>query len=264
MTPAPSNLQSISLQFERLYDEEKTKQRTTLKPTLIIDTDQATLFLVGKKHTRWELKKRMGLYHTLKAVSHLGMSLSIILANENLNELSLLNDLLQKLTEELQNLPKDILSVQIEFTHIIFEIIEKAKSDRNYLPQRAWQKDLLSLQEPIRKNIQFAADHQKKVLESLTSEIQQILSEHHEPFLSIGVQGPKPPRMNNSIKTFFQERLKPDCFSVTYLENISDPGQAIDILLGIKTDEWLGKLIMHDQSCLKQDITGDGMRKSLS
>ena len=234
-------LMDLDTFFTRSYHDAKVSELATTGPVLIIGGDHARMYRHGALHETTQMNFEH--YHRLKSLSHIPLTLFLLLKDPNTIDEARLREfhaiLLTLGAEDIVTASLALLGVQTQRTVSTHELEEYV------------QAHLEILQTYIRQAVQSQYAQLHHVLARLTS------SDLRD--LRVIVMGPLQPRDGHIVSQFVRQYLhldETDRGRLLYAENMSDAEDALLLLGTILVDRHIGTQFFNDSRRLESDLLG--------
>ncbi len=263
--PTPDPFLALNNEFHAIYQRAQKETLRSAGPLILVDGDK--LILIHETH-REEAEVVPSLYHNLKMISHLPLSIDITIAPfgdgpidvTRLEELKTLRGLAARMREDLDN--RGFSAGQVQRQQTIFReslayldrLIERKSSvkDERIAYTRAMGPLLLT-------NADEAARAAIDAYLAQTSTWRDMLPPEDWQRLRVIVIGPQMPRENNLAVQFFAHLLgvPGEGRRIVYAESLYEEPRALDLLATHLLDSRFSEDFFNDPNRMDRDLLGD-------
>ena len=224
--------------FTRAYHDARVLELATTGPVLILGGDHARIYRLGALHETIHMNFEH--YHTLKSLSHIPLTLFLLLKDPHTIDEARLREfhaiLVTLGAEDMVTASLDLLGAQTRSTHVLDEYVRAQRESLHTYIQQAVQS-------------QYAQLHH--VVARLTP------SDMRD--LRVIVMGPLQARDGHIVSQFFRQYLhldETDRGRLLYAENMSDAEDALLLLGTILVDRHIGTQFFNNSRRLESDLLG--------
>lgn len=258
------DLEKLDGRFRSAYAEVREALCRTLgsseHPVLVKLDDELILYTEGSREA---YPVRSSLYHWLKVLSHIPLTLALAVRQERVTEL-LDGELQQEYLEACQALPESWEEGLRANNRRLLEASQEFLTPHEPV---AWQARMTAYIDTITQllehNLQAAAVDEVCSLHRTVHHVRTTVLRDSWQRVFVVVCGSHQARYREPSKRYFQMLFREDEQAgasgerrVIYGEGIADEGQALLLLAGHLLDRQLGALFLRDPRALQQDVLG--------
>ena len=258
-------LQDFNQEFRNKYAQARMTKISRTEPLIICNGDNVTIIHRGKRFEEQVIPK---LYHDLKSISHIPLTIYLKLMFTQGNLSKELSNELKEYSQSIRSIRQSIrFSMDIEENQ--YDIIDLSLSflrnilQSNYIDQNQLKEFCQQMQTYLTININLAARAQLDMLyDKIEPWYHKRFNGTERQLMKIIIIGPKTVRHGHIEKVFFFTLLGEhfEGKHITYVENVEDEDKALEVLGTWYLDEDASTNFFGDPQRLHRDLLSDAAK----